>query len=398
MTIHLKVLNLSSVSLTPSQIQILSKGLQFTPTSQRNLPKMEEDIKDFTRKLRLVESFSENPELDTPDSSQVKSKSNFCPRRNRNSTLESVIKFLQKQSFYEENFKDKSNISKHEWQDILNLKKNKDIVIKEADKGGAVVIMNIKHYFKMISDHLNDETTYKMVEANCHAKGMKGIANIIEKYKHNLTKMEKEYLTSFPLKSTNFYAHPKIHKSKLIQNAIKEQQKEYVHMIEPSDLKLRPIAAGPICPTRPLSNLIDILFKPFLLYVKTYVNDNLDFLSKYSRENYEDTLLVTFDVVSLYTNIPNTFGLESLDYWLENHLESLHARFNKEFVLKCAKFILQNNNPKFNNEFYNQIKGTAMGTYIKENWNRFLDDCYTVLRSSQISPEELLLTLNSISP
>ena len=36
--------------------------------------------------------------------------------------------------------------------------------------------------------------------------------------------------------------------------------------------------------------------------------------------------------------------------------------------------------------------------YITENWNRFLDDCYTVLRSSQISPEELLLTLNSINP
>ena len=81
---------------------------------------------------------------------------------------------------------------------------------------------------------------------------------------------------------------------------------------------------------------------------------------------------------------------------------------------------------KFNNEFYNQVKGTAMdaifaptyatllmgyfktklysvGTFkygelecIKENWNGFLDDSYKVLRSSQISPEELLLTLNSI--
>ena len=51
--IHLKVVNLFSVSLTPSQIQILSKGLKFTPTPQRNLPEMEKDIKDFTRKLRL---------------------------------------------------------------------------------------------------------------------------------------------------------------------------------------------------------------------------------------------------------------------------------------------------------------------------------------------------------
>ena len=112
--VHPKVLNLSSVSLTPSQIQISSKGLKFTPALQRNLPKIEKYIKDFTRKRRLVEFFSENPELDTPDSSLLKSKSNFCPPQNRNSTLESVIKFLQKQSFYKDNFKNKSNISKQE--------------------------------------------------------------------------------------------------------------------------------------------------------------------------------------------------------------------------------------------------------------------------------------------
>ena len=115
---------------------------------------MEKYINDFTRKLRLVEFFSENPELDTPDSSLVKSKSNFCPPQNRNSTLESVIKFLQKQSFYKDNFKNKSNISKQEWQDVLNLKKNKDIIIKKADKGRVVVIMNTKHCLKIISDHL----------------------------------------------------------------------------------------------------------------------------------------------------------------------------------------------------------------------------------------------------
>ena len=55
--LHPKVLNLSSVSLTPSQIQSLSKGLKFTPTSQSNLPETEKDIKDFTRKLKLIEFF-----------------------------------------------------------------------------------------------------------------------------------------------------------------------------------------------------------------------------------------------------------------------------------------------------------------------------------------------------
>ena len=75
--------------------------------------------------------------------------------------------------------KNKSNISKHEWQDILNLKKNKGIIIKEADKVGAVVIMSPKYYLKMINDHLNDKTTYKMVESNCDAKVMERIAKII---------------------------------------------------------------------------------------------------------------------------------------------------------------------------------------------------------------------------
>ena len=64
-----------------------------------------------------------------------------------------------------------------------------------------------------------------MVEVDCNTKVMKGIAEIIEKYKDNLTKTEKEYLTSFSYYTSNFYGLPKIHKSKLIQNAIKNNKK-----------------------------------------------------------------------------------------------------------------------------------------------------------------------------
>ena len=87
-----------------------------------------------------------------------------------------------------------------------------------------------------------------------------------------LQKKEKEHLISFLYNSSNFYGLPKIPKSKLIQNAMKEQQ--YLHIIEPSDLKLRPVVAGPIWPTGPLSNLVGILLKPFLLLVKSYVEGN----------------------------------------------------------------------------------------------------------------------------
>ena len=92
-----------------------------------------------------------------------------------------------------------------------------------------------------------------MSETNCDAKVMKWIAKSIKKYKDNLIKKEKEYLTSFSYNTSNFYGLPNIRKSKLIQNAIKEQQKQYVHNIEASGLKLRPIVAGSIFPPRPLS-------------------------------------------------------------------------------------------------------------------------------------------------
>ena len=58
-------------------------------------------------------------------------------------------------------------------------------------------------------------------------------------------------------------------------------------------------------------------------------------------------------MVKLYTNLPHTFGLVYLDYWLENHPERLHARFNKEFASQFAKLILQNKNMKFSYEFHN---------------------------------------------
>ena len=72
---------------------------------------------------------------------------------------------------------------------------------------------------------------------------------------------------------------------------------------EPSDLTLQPVVAGPNCPTRCLSNLVDLfiffffylysriffffdlLLKPFLIHIKSYIKDNLDFLAKCSGEN-----------------------------------------------------------------------------------------------------------------
>ena len=57
--------------------------------------------------------------------------------------------------------KNKKNLSKEDCQALKKMKNNESIVIKEADKGGAVVIMDSVYYEQIIYKQLEDKNTYK---------------------------------------------------------------------------------------------------------------------------------------------------------------------------------------------------------------------------------------------
>ena len=133
---------------------------------------MEKDIHNFTRKLRLTEYFTNENDITFDEGTQplVRNKSTFHPLRNRNKTLDIVVDYLNNQNFDNAATKNKSNISKNEWEAIKSLKENDSIVIKEADKGGAVVVMNKTHYYSMVVKILQDEVTYKKTNEYCDKK------------------------------------------------------------------------------------------------------------------------------------------------------------------------------------------------------------------------------------
>ena len=78
-----------------------------------------------------------------------------------------------------------------------------------------------------------------------------------------MTRQEIDYICNFDSKSSSFYGLPKI-ESADISEKCKLSDSEYVEIQDPKDLTFRPIVAGPICETSRLSNLIDILLKPFI--------------------------------------------------------------------------------------------------------------------------------------
>ena len=87
-------------------------------------------------------------------------------------------------------------------------------------------------------------------------------------------------------------------------------------------------------------------------------------LNEHLVESFWYFLVSSFDVKSLYSNIPNNFGLTAIKYWIDKYPETLPERISKEFIIQGMKFILENNFFLFNGKAYKQIKGTAMGTKV----------------------------------
>ena len=111
------------------------------------------------------------------------------------------------------------------------------------------------------------------------------------------------------------------------------------------------------------------------------MKDDSNFLIKYSRKNIDSTTLVTIDINGLYTSILHNNGLDGLkaiSFWIEKHPDSLHSRFSKAFILECIRIILETNNCTFNDEFYRQISGAAMGTIFAPTYATLTMECFEV--------------------
>ena len=121
---------------------------------------------EFIRKLRLAEYFFRTED---PDLSSVKNKSNFIPTptpKNHNAALEKYIETLQNTPTTKSNTNVKYNVSLAERNAIKSVANDESIIIKEADKGGAVVIMDREHYKTMAETLLMDEEYYQELSAD----------------------------------------------------------------------------------------------------------------------------------------------------------------------------------------------------------------------------------------
>ena len=342
----IKIINISHKQLNGSEITLLNKLLKFTPTPPAgNAKKLTEDLKEFNRKLRLIEYFDGTEDS---DKSLVRNKSNFIPHSERNAALDKYISTIEDFSKPKTNNNIKQNLSKSESSAIKTLQNDKSIIIKEADTGGTTIIMDKEHYREMVHSIINDNEYYEKLPGDPHKDMGQKYNKCLKKQQDSLTEKELDYLQNFEVKSSQFYGLPKIHKSKTISEKCKNANSSYVEVKDVNDLKLRPIVAGASCMTHRLSNLLDILLRPYTEHVKSNLRDTTDFLNNLPGEVAPHTILASFDIEALYSNIPHDLGLEAVKYWLEKYPEIKKHRFSNNFILEAIKLILENNTFCFN--------------------------------------------------
>ena len=342
-------MNLSKHKFSIPQFQLLNKNLNFCPTpGNYNTSTLKNDIKKFTRNIKLRAHFA------TPDDQQtnneptrkefyIKKPNSTWEPPNTHHTVKTFIEAINNdiEKLPDRESKKKYNLTKSERLALDQLQQRTDIIITNADKGGAVVIQDTDEYIKEANRQLNDTNFYKKFDIDLTDIHCEKINRTIENFKSADLISEKtaSMIKTKDPKTPKFYTMPKIHKKN-----------------NPG----RPVISSINCHTANISKFVDYHLQEHVKKLPSYVKDTTDFINKISDLTIpEDSILVTMDVSSLYTNIPNNEGIESIK---ETLTSNKCAGTLIHVITTFLTLILTLNNFIFNGQHYLQTKGCAMGT------------------------------------
>lgn len=244
----------------------------------------------------------------------------------------------------------KTNISKTEKEGLKQLRQNRNIIIKPADKGSATVIMDTENYILEAERQLANPIHYQLLDKPKFPETAQKILEILDKLlNRKFIDMDQYTYLSPPVdpKPRRFYLLPKIHK--------KRENWTIPDKMPPG----RPIISDCGSESYPVSEYIDHFLLPVSTSHPSYLKDTPHFLRTIAQYPIpEDALLITIDVDALYTNINNEDGVRAV---AENFKKNPDLSRPTKSILELLKLSLENNDFIFNNRWYLQTFGCAMG-------------------------------------
>jgi len=330
--------------------EALAYGLKFVPNHEQVTDQViHEEAEAFFRRLRLRYQFHGHDHRPTHP---FRGPSDYEPDPTSSYRLERYITLTRQSLTQKTHHLDtfKSNMDPESYQALVLLSKSDTLIVKPCDKGGAIAIMDQTEYKKEAFRQLNEPKNYQPIQSPKSDETSATIQLIVQEMYDSKEIDNDTYLflqgTNKP-RTPHFYLLPKIHKPN-----------------NPG----RPILSGNDGPTERISQYLDYFLRPIASQVDSYIKDTGDFLHKLNQlpPLEHDTILVTWDVSSLYTNIPHHEAIRAvLDALRDCRLPcDINIPEKRRFV-QFLNLILKHNEFQFGpNHYYRQIQGCAMGSTV----------------------------------
>ena len=136
---------------------------------------------------------------------------------------------------------------------------------------------------------------------------------------------------------------PKLHKSKELNEIIMAKNSEYVNVDKILTVEGRPIVARPCYHTSVFSQILHVIMKPTLSFIKHILKNSFDLIDRIDTQCTVNTILSTCDIKSLYPNIKYDVFCKAIEYWIDKFHDDIPivSQFTKAFTLEGLNIILK---------------------------------------------------------
>ena len=418
-------INYSSHIITDAEKKLLNKHLNFVPIPDKiNKTQLEYDMARFKRTLRWKEHFADKDNQQEPSEIIFPVIKHSLPKAPPSRTLNQFTYGIESDIFnFDINIKkyNLTNSEKEAMQTLISKQKLGEIVLQKTDKGGAVALMDREDYINNIeTEHLNSKVTksdgsvvsvYRSVPEVMVMAQHDNIKNAAMEAANNGTISYGTAKQMVPLEpcAARAYGMPKAHKDTPEGKTLPP---------------LRLVISGCGSSTEMASHFVDFYCKQIPPQLPSYIQDTPHLLRMIKDINSqglqpEEAILVTIDVVGLYPNIPQDEGLKAFEEYISDK-KYRDQNMPSSFLITLLKFVLQYNTFIFNNKWFTQQFGTAIGTkvaptyanlfmgkleksilegWIGRNpdlWKRYIDDIISIWSGTEQELLNFLEYMNSI--
>ena len=403
------VSNISSRLLSNDEVDCLSHGLDYNLVPQRfDDMNAVGNIEQFFHRVTNIFQHHKDLLKDVQDKSKIISN-DIRVLSAKEMTLASNLRSLSDSFRYQAiQYRKKQSLMRVEQTQyhhlLKELKKDKSIIVTRPDKGRGVVIMDKTDYVSKMNAILSDRTKFSPRFDDPTLKRERNLTTLLRKLKKDGLISDAFYNTARPTGSApgRLYGLPKMHK------------KQQNYPLRPVLSSIRTFNYGL---AKALKQMLSSIIKK-----DTIIKDSFAFVDELKTLKHlsPTSKMVSFDVVSLYTNIPLT---ETINIIL-NHLyndENPPPSIPKDDMVKVLEFATKLSHFSFNGQLYDQIDGVCMESplaplfaeiFLQDfetkhlpsirsmgiiHWKRYVDDTF-VLVDPKLNIEDILPTICGFHP